>query len=139
MAGEERVVMASNRMAFCAILAAAIAVAAYYAYINTPDSNETVPVAQREMQVGGLGVGSWRSAGKGTPLSMAPELHFWAPGFTEPGYLSEDHPVITTKHRYPAIPGGNLSTVMHKGWGAFNQAPAANSEWFLNPPEVAVL
>lgn len=131
--------MASNKQAACIVFGGLILVALYFAVTNTAESPRRAPQYQTEAQVMGMGVASNMRMNYGTPLSMAPELHFWAPGFNDPGWLAEDHPVVPNRHRYPSIPGGNVSTVMHKGWSAFQEAPPANSEWFLNPPEAAVL
>jgi hypothetical protein len=71
---------------------------------------------------------------------MRPELHFWAPGFKgfvgdEPGYQNQ----VTTPHRYPALPGGNISSVIHQGWGGFCRNQPGDNDWRCNPPEAAVI
>lgn len=72
----------------------------------------------------------------GTNLDTEWAIHGW-----HPGYDPDEHavPVTQSKHRYPAVPGGNLSTVMHKGWASLiNNAPAGN-DWRIIPPEAAIL
>jgi hypothetical protein len=101
-----------------------------------------VPSVQTESQVMGMGVKAglrFDSYGSGTMLDMSPHLHFWAPGFDENlvGLPPEQGGTVKTPHRYPAIPGGNISTVMHKGWSALEE-PTCNA-WFRNPPEAAVI
>jgi|SRR5215469_734099 len=101
--------------------------------------NQDAPFAadiQTDEDVLGLGVQANAGISAGTPLDMSWEVHGWHPG-RDPG-LPANQPVYN-KHRYPAVPGGNLSTVMHKGWGAcIKDAPEGNL-WRLNPPEVSVL
>jgi len=94
------------------------------------------PEVQSDEDVLGVGAQAGMSLSLGTPLDMSYHLHGWHPGYDpDPNCIQ----TITTAHRYPAVPGGNLSTVMHKGWSAASQdAPAGNS-WRLNPPEASVM
>lgn len=128
-----------NHHIVCALFALAAAVLLYYT-MNNDGSNLTVPQVQTEASLYG-GVGNETvsaNMGVGTALDMRPELHFYAPGF--PGTPCETCTpnLVTTRHRYPVVPGGNLSTVMHHGWGALMER-APDNNWFLNPPEAAVI
>lgn len=115
---------------------AGIGVAAliWYAYQNTDDV--VVPEVQGEGQVMGLGVRADINLGEGTPLDMAQHFHGWHPGY-DPQPSAQ--PVTQSRHRYPALPGGNISNVMHHGWSQVGERSPNGSEWMLNPPEVAVL
>src|SRR5215469_15076612 len=130
--------MTANRKGACAVLLAGIALALYYATKNTPGDIK-VPENQRESQMMGMNVQAGQNYGTpGGPLDMSPDIHFWAPGWTNSGRLVDDHPVVQTPHRYPAVPGGNLSTVMHHGWASLMENQPAERDWWLNPPELAV-
>jgi hypothetical protein len=119
-------------------------VTAYFAINSTPGGDPNVPPIQDANQVtAGLGVQNQFSASvaidaKAAGSNTCHHPHFWVPGLDPvPGAT----PCVQyTPHRYPALPGGNLSTVMHQGIVAAccNNAPADN-DWRLNPPEVAVL
>lgn len=94
------------------------------------------PEIQGEAQVMGLGVRASVNYGAGTPLDMSYHHHGWHPGY-DPDPTGQ--PVTQSKHRYPAVPGGNISTVMHKGWGScVHSAPGGENNWFLTPPEAAI-
>lgn len=101
-----------------------------------PEASKIVPQMQGEGQVMGLGLQADTSLSSGTPLDMSQHLHGWHPGY-DPDPSAQ--PVTQSAHRYPAVPGGNISTVIHQGWGSLcNKAPAGN-EWLIAPPEAAVL
>jgi hypothetical protein len=125
--------MNEHEKAVCAIFGVGAALALYYAMSH--DGEEVTPAVQSEAQVMGMGVSAGINYGAGTPLDLRPDVHFWTPGH-DPD--SSACGVITTPHRYPAIPGGNISTVMHKGWGSMT-ASSPDNDWFYNPPEAAVL
>jgi len=103
-------------------------------------SQQTGEKAAAEVQakgdVMGWGVQADTGASIGTPLDMSLHLHGWHPGYDPQPHLT---PVSNTPHRYPAIPGGNISTVMHQGWSQASKAAPAGDSWRLNPPEAAVL
>lgn len=97
-----------------------------------------VPEVQDEAQLMGMGVGANLSLSTGTPLEIATTNHHhgW-----HPGYDPDPHgtPVSQCNVRYPVVPGGNISTVMHKGWSRMTLDSPAGNDWRLNPPEAAVL
>lgn len=119
----------------CIIGAITVGVLIYEAYKTTGDDMR-VPQTQGEKQVMGLGVQSGQALNAGTPLDTQHSDHGWSPGY-DPDPSAQ--PVVQSRHRYPAVPGGNISTVMHNGWSqATNKAPAGN-EWMIAPPEASVL
>lgn len=107
-----------------------------YMIKDQTDAN-IVPGVQGEAQVMGLGVKASTNYGTGTPLDMSQHHHGWHPGY-DPDPTGQ--PVTQSKHRYPAVPGGNISTVLHNGWGScIHSAPGGENNWFLTPPEVAIV
>ncbi len=125
--------MNGNHLSICAVGAIAIGILVYLAYDQTGE--RPIPQVQGEGQVMGLGVQAGMSVNAGTPLDLRPEVHFWSPGFER----NPAQPTISMCHRYPSVPGGNISTVMHKGWGAFNTDTPADNDWRVTPPEAAVI
>jgi hypothetical protein len=106
----------------------------YFAQQQTGD--QIVPAIQSDEMVEGLGFQASMRINAGTPLDTSWENHGWCPGY-DPSPAPQ--PVTQSKVRYPAVPGGNLSTVMHKGWSScINSAPAGNT-WMVAPPEAAVI
>lgn len=101
------------------------------------NQDRLVPETQKDEDAVSLGIqASTPILSVGTNLDTDWEIHGWHPGFDPQPHAT---PVTSPRHRYPAIPGGNISTVMHKGWSSLiNDAPAGN-DWRLNPPEAAVL
>jgi hypothetical protein len=127
--------MNSKQIGICAVFLFGIGIAIYIANESTSDNNRPIPSTQGEAQVMGIGVQSAMRVNAGTPLDCHPNTHFWSPGLDpDPAGC----PTVVTPHRYPAIPGGNTSTVMHKGWSAFGDS-APDNTWFYNPPEVAII
>lgn len=127
--------MTPNEKSILVFGAIGMAVIAYLINQNT-DGAVPVPESQKETQTMGLGVQASDLSGKGGPLDMSVETHFWTPGFDD---CIPPQPVTQSKHRYPAVPGGNVSYVLHHGWSSVAQDAPAGSNWFLNPPEAAVL
>lgn len=127
--------MEANKAGLCTIGLIGIAVLIYYAQKGTGDT-AIVPDVQGEAQVMGMGVQAGMRVNAGTPLDIKSTDHGWHPGY-DPDPTAQ--PVMQSRHRYPALPGGNISTVMHQGWaGVMKNAPAGN-DWFTTPPEAAVL
>jgi hypothetical protein len=126
--------MTPERAGVCAFIGLGAIILLYLAYSGSSDN--VVPQLQTEAQFLNMNIDGNLSINPGSPLDMRVSTHFWAPG-TNPRD-STDAPVVKSRVRYPVVPGGNLSSVMHKGWGGFC-ANAPNDDWFRNPPEAAVL
>lgn len=126
--------MEANKAGLCVIGLIGIAVLLYYAQKQSDDT--VVPDVQGEAQVMGLGVQAGMRVEAGSPLDMSSPEHGWHPGF-DPDPTAQ--PVMQSRHRYPAIPGGNISTVMHKGWSQAMKGSPAGNDWFNTPPEAAVI
>jgi hypothetical protein len=95
-----------------------------------------IPEIQGEGQMMGMAVAPGMDVNAGTPLDTNYAIHGWHPGY-DPDPSCQ--PVTQSRHRYPAVPGGNISTVMHQGWSAMSQGSPAGNDWRLNPPEAAVI
>lgn len=132
--------MNEHEKAVCAIFGLGAIILAYWAVTQTTGQDTTgVPAVQTEAQaMNGMGIAAGMRVNAGTPLDMTPSIHFWAPGIN---LRDRDSPqtTIVTPHRYPALPGGNMSTVMHRGWSSMANSPPADSGWFDMPPEAAQL
>lgn len=115
---------------------AAMGVAAFIYMAQQQTDTQIVPQIQGEGQVMGLGVQAGMRVNAGTNLDMSHHLHGWHPGY-DPDPTGQ--PVTQSRHRYPAVPGGNISTVMHKGWQACISDTPAGNDWLITPPEAASL
>lgn len=124
-----------GKVVLCVLAGVGVVALLYYAQQQTGES-VPAPSVQTEAQVMGLGVQAGMRVNAGTPLDTSHTNHGWHPGF-DPDPSAQ--PVIESKHRYPAIPGGNLSTVMHNGWSQATKAAPGNTGWFDVPPEAAVI
>jgi len=122
----------------CAVIGIAAIALFYYASQND-GSNTFVPQIQTEAQFKGLGVQVSDNLNYMYPLSIGEgiQAHFWNPD-TNPRDATEQS-YCHTKHRYPVVPGGNVSTVIHKGWARMMESAPQGNNWFMNPPEAAVL
>lgn len=95
------------------------------------------PERQTEAQFGGLAIPLDTNLASGTPLDTSNEHHGWHPGHDP---VPQAQPVTQSRHRYPAVPGGNISSIMHNGWGVcVNNMPGGERDWFLTPPEAAII
>lgn len=124
--------MNHNELAVLVVIGLAAMGALYFAVSATPNS-DTVPQFESEAQVGGLGIKAGLNFGP-----LIDTSHLWDPD----GNPRDGNPpcgVVATPHRYPALAGGNISTVMHKGWSAMTDWAPAGNDWFMNPPSVSVL
>lgn len=117
------------------ILAGIGVVALLYAISQNTEDSVYVPSTQKESMVG-LNAPSRFNIGAGTLLDTNHPDHGWYPGY-DPDPSAQ--PVTYSKHRYPAVPGGNISNVIHMGWSNMAQRAPADWQWQLNPPEAAVL
>jgi hypothetical protein len=95
-----------------------------------------VPQNQKESQMEGVSQSPTMPVEAGAPLDASISTHFWTPGYDD---CNPGQPTIVSKHRYPAVPGGNISNVMHNGWSSMATNSPAGNDWFTNPPEAAVL
>jgi hypothetical protein len=91
---------------------------------------------QKESQMAGFDISATESVDAGAPLDMRIATHFWTPGFDD---CDPPQPTVQSKHRYPAVPGGNISNVMHQGWSKMAMNTPSGNDWFTNPPEASVL
>lgn len=123
------------KVLLCVAAGAGIAVLLYMAQQQTNDSLP-VPQTQKENQVMGLGVQAGMRVNAGTVLDTRHEIHGWHPGF-DPDPSAQ--PVVDSKVRYPAVPGGNISTVAHNGWSGMALSSPSGDNWFNNPPEAAII
>lgn len=124
--------MNHNQLAVMVLIGLAAAGALYFAVSNTPNT-DSIPQFQTELQFGSMNVKSGIQLG---PLMDT--SHLWDP-CGNPRDANSPQGFVTTPHRYPCVPGGNISTVMHKGWSAMTDWAPAGNDWFMNPPSVAVL
>lgn len=120
----------------CAVLIGLAAAGTLYFAVNSTANQDSIPQYQTEDQMMGLNVNAGIRLGAGTPLDLRPECHFWSPGLD--GHAPH-YGVVTTRHRYPSVPGGNISTIIHKGWSAMSQDAPSDNTWFDTPPTTAVL
>lgn len=95
---------------------------------------QIVPGMQTEAQFSGLGLDTGLRVNLGSNGAIDPDLHFWHPGYDPcPGAQK----VITARVRYPYVSGGNLSTVMHRGFDAMKYGSPAGScadDFRVSPP-----
>ena len=132
----------NDKLLFGLIVLALFAGFSFYFAVNTSDGpNTPVPTFQYEAHTVGMGVDNPWAVSLGIDAQLPTphrQVHFWIPGL-DPSPGATDS-IQCTPHRYPAVPGGNISTVMHHGIveACCNLSPAQN-DWRLNPPEVAVL
>lgn len=135
MAGEEGVPVDNPQIACLALFGGAAVALLWYAMQQT---DRPVPNDQSESQMLGANAANPSLVGKllnaGTVLDLRPEIHFW-----NPGDYGEDIQPVYTPHRYPTVSGGNISTVMHKGWSQACRDSPQDNDWRIAPPEVAVL
>jgi hypothetical protein len=131
--------MTNERMGIVAILGVIVVVLLYYVSTEAPGGPvSTVPQFDSEAQFFGLNIKGDLSFNPGTVLDMLPSTHFFAPGVNPRDTVLVGQEPVRLPTAYPTVPGGNASSVMHKGWGGFLES-APNNDWFFNPPEAAVL
>lgn len=100
----------------------------YLAQQSSGDSLTGYPPVESESQFGGLGLDTTSMTNPGTPLDLDTSLHFFSPGYACPGQN-----LTLTRHRYPLVPGGNISTLIHRGFDAFRLGSPDNG-WRVQPP-----
>lgn len=127
--------MKPNEMVVWSLAGIGVVALLYIAQQQT--GSKMVPGVQKDEDMVGLGIqASTAVLTNGTNLDMDWEIHGWHPGFDPDPHAV---PVTQSKHRYPAVPGGNISTVIHKGWSALMTDAPAGNDWRIAPPEAAVL
>lgn len=107
--------MDKNTLGLLAIAALVVAGIAYAAYSNT-DRN-TMP----EVEFGTTG---WNAA-----LDACTEHEFFRPHNAVVG-----QGVTYTPHRYPNVTGGNITTLIHRGFSQLRQKAPQDSKWITRPP-----
>lgn len=124
--------MDSNEMVLWILAGIGVGVLVYCGMQMTND--KPIPQDQKEGQMLGLGTQAGMKVEAGAPLDMRISTHFWSPEYDD-----APQPTVQSRHRYPAVPGGNLSTVMHKGWSSLSNDSPNGNDWLITPPEAAVL
>lgn len=109
-----------------------LALALFYAAVSTDDDG-SMPKVQSEMQFGGVNVDIGLRSNVGTMLDLTPELHFYSAGYNCPGQEYRK-----SRHSYPVVVGGNISTLIHRGLDPMRRGSVDN-EWRVDPPSEAVL
>jgi hypothetical protein len=115
-------------MGLLVVGAGAVLIMLYLANASASDNLTGVPSVQSEEQFGGLAADIGSRENPNTMLDMSPDIHFYTPGYNCPGQSS-----ILTRHRYPLVTGGNISTLIHRGFDAFKMGSPDNS-WRVQPP-----
>lgn len=128
--------MNSNERVIVILGAIGAAVILYMINEQTDPGYKPVPQNQKESQMEGLNANSTMPVEAGSPLDASISTHFWTPGYDD---CNPSQPTVVSKHRYPAVPGGNISNVMHNGWSSMLVNAPAGNDWFMNPPEASVL
>jgi hypothetical protein len=120
-----------------AMITVGVAFAVVVGWIGFSETDDqVVPDVQTEMQFTGLGLDTGMRVNLGTNGAIDPDLHFWHPGYDpEPG----GQPIITSRVRYPYVSGGNISTLIHKGFDAMCRGSAQDNSFRVNPPSEAEL
>jgi hypothetical protein len=127
--------MTPERAGVLALFGFAAIVVLYYASQQTEDK-VVVPEIQTQMQFAGMNVNGALAFNPGTLLDIGASGHLWEPKSNPRDYTNA--PTVKSRCRYPVVPGGNVSSVIHKGWGGF-LGSAPDNDWFFTPPEAAVL
>lgn len=99
-----------------AVAALAVGIIVYYAY-----TVQEQPVEPPDKAIVGATFNE-------TLDSMSQE-EFFRPNNTISGQV-----VVYTKHRYPTVTGGNISTLIHRGYSAVRRKPQMDAGWFMQPP-----
>lgn len=120
--------MDSKRLSVLVLGAGAILIVLYLAQQSSGDSLTGVPPVETEAQFTGLATDIGLRENAGTMLDTQPGTHFYVPGYNCPGQST-----ILTRHRYPLVCGGNISTLIHRGFDAFKLGSPDNA-WRVQPP-----
>lgn len=120
--------MNQNKIALCVLGAGAVLIVLYLAQQSSGDSLTGVPKVESEEQFGGLAADIGSRENTGTMLDMSTDIHGYSPGYNCP-----DQETVITRHRYPLVSGGNISTLIHRGFDAFLLGSPDN-HWRTQPP-----
>ena len=120
--------MDNKKLPLLILGAGAVLVMLYLANDSASDNLTGVPKVETEAQFGGLAADVGLRDNAGTMLDTQTDTHFYVPGYNCPGQST-----ILTRHRYPLVCGGNISTIIHRGFDAFRQGSPDN-EWRVQPP-----
>jgi hypothetical protein len=128
MVGEDGRLVDNTKVACAGIGAAILLIALYLAQQSTDDSLVSVPSEQTEAQFNTWGREFDGGINDGTPLDLTPSIHFF-----DEGWACPNQQFVQSRHRYPLVSGGNISTVMHRGFSCLaNQSP--DNYWRVTPP-----
>jgi hypothetical protein len=117
-----------NRTTLLVLGAGVVLIVLYLAQQSSGDSLLGVPAVETEEQFSGLAAGIENRVSPGSMLDMSTDIHFYVPGYNCP-----EQSTIYTRHRYPLVPGGNISTIIHRGFDAFKLGSPDNT-WRVQPP-----
>jgi hypothetical protein len=120
--------MDKNRLSLLILGSGVILIVLWLAQQSSGDSLTGVPCVESEEQFGGLSADIGSRDNTGTMLDMSPDIHFFVPGYNCPGQSQ-----VLTRHRYPVVAGGNISTLIHRGFDAFKLGSPDN-DWRTQPP-----
>lgn len=120
--------MDEKHLALAGIGAGIVVIVLYLASQSTGDSLVGVPSVQTEAQFNAYGVDLNAGMGVGTPLDMSPSIHFYDEGWNCP-----DQQSVQSRHRYPVVSGGNITTVIHRGMASLINGSPDNA-WRTTPP-----
>ncbi len=122
-----------NKQVLAVIGGSIVLIMVYVAMQSTGDSLASVPKVQTEAQFNAWGVNLDAGINEGTPLDMTPELHFYDEGWNCPGQS-----LRPPRHRYPVVSGGNVSTIIHRGFDSMVFGSPDNA-WRTTPPSEETL
>lgn len=122
--------MDNKHLALGGIGAGIVVIVLYLAMQSTGDSLVGVPSVQTEAQFNAYGTDLM---GTGTPLDMSPSIHFYDEGWNCP-----NQQMVPSRHRYPVVSGGNISTVIHRGMASLINGSPDNA-WRTTPPSEETL
>jgi hypothetical protein len=59
--------------------------------------------------------------------------------YFHPGMACKDQKLVYTPHRYPVSCGGQITTLIHRGFDAMRKPAPQDSDWMFQPPSEATL
>jgi hypothetical protein len=115
---------------------AGIGLVTLFYLIAQQDDPRPVPNEQQKEDMVGVNAPIELNPNAGTPLDLDYRIHGWHPGYDPEPTVQ---PVTRPRCGYPAVSGGNMSNVMHYGYSSLLNNQPPDRDWWLNPPEAAVL